>query len=355
MNKMNNNLIRSLFENDYAPSQRFKYDLSLAENPFGCSKIVKQSITDSLDNLNFYPDKENLSLKEKISDFYGFDLEQIYIGTGVTGVIQDFCKVFVQRGQHVLMPESTFPGPIFGATIMGGGAILTPFLENFRVNFQDLENKVNFDTSFIFLSNPNNPTGLLEDSNKIIELAKKVRCPVLVSEANIEYTSEKGLLSKTFSLPENLVVMRSFSKIYGLASMRVGFAIGSQETIERLNFSINPFRISTLSEKAACTALDDQEHVKNSIRQINIEKSFLYKELESIGFKAYMSEGNTFIAKTPQEETDAINLRNRLNKKNCSIVPCNQFRGIGEKYIRISPRSHDINSKFISILKDIYS
>lgn len=352
---MNNILIKSLFENDYAPSQRFKYDLSLAENPFSCSKIVKQSILDNLDNLNFYPDKENLNLKNKISNFYGFDLDKIYIGTGVTEVIQDFCKAFVKVGQHVLMPESTFPGPIFGATIMGGGAILSPFIEDFRVNFQDLEDKVNIDTSFIFLSNPNNPTGLLEDSRKIIKLAGKVKCPVLVSEANIEYTSEKGLLDNTLSLPDNIVVMRSFSKIYGLASMRVGFAIGSQEIIKRLNVSINPFRISTLAEKAACAALDDQEHLKSSIDQINAEKTFLYKEIKDIGFSVYQSEGNTFIAKIPESEKDAINLKSKLNKEDCSIVPCNYFKGIGERYIRISPRSHGINSKFISILKDIYN
>lgn len=352
--KMSENLVKSLFENDYAPAERFKFDLSLAENPYGCSDNVKQAIIDGFQNLYHYPDKENLFLKRKIAQFYGLNNENLYIGTGVTGIIQDLCKVFVKSGQHVLMPESTFPGPIFGATIMGGGAVLLPFRNNFRIDFQSFVKNSNQNTAFIFFCNPNNPTGILEDTHEIISVAQQVKCPVIISEANIEYTGTNGLLENIHDIPDNIVILRSFSKIYGLASLRVGFAVANKELIKKLEVSINPFRISGLSELAAVVALDDQAHVHSTKNKIDLEKEFLVRELKSIGFDADISQGNTFIAKIPAVEEDARSLNEKLHQQNCSVIPCNQFSGIGNRYIRIAPRTHDINAKFIEALNRLY-
>ena len=351
---MSENLTKSLFENDYAPSKRYAFDLSLAENPYGCSEIVRNSLTDNLTSLNNYPDKNNLQLKNKICSLYKIDVTNLYIGTGVTGIIQDFCKVFVKPGQHVLMPESSFPGPIFGATIMGGGAILVPFEKNFRFDFQSFIERVNEQTAFVYFCNPNNPTGILEDSQKILDVARKVKCPVVVSEANIEYAGTLGLLKDINNLPSNLVVLRSFSKIYGLASLRIGYGVSSKDIISRLEVSINPFRISNLAEIAASHALDDQDFVIKSMNSINNEKDFLFEKLSNMGFICTPSQGNTFIAKIPEQEIDALELNKKLNLHNCAIVPCNTFIGIGNRYIRIAPRTREINTKFLEVLNSLY-
>jgi len=344
--------VRALFDNDYAPSKRFIYDLSLSENPLGHSQeILKVLSQDNKHDFSHYPSKDAETLRQNIADFFNIKSEFIYIGAGVTGIIQDLCKIFVKPNQHILLPESTFPGPIFGATVAGGFAKLVPFKNNFRVDFESIKNNQTSKTAFIFLSNPNNPTGILEETQDIIDLSNEVTCPVLVSEANIEYTGQS--LLECDELPKNLIVMRSFSKIYGLAGLRVGYAVIGSDNILSIKKSMNPFRISQLSETICVEALKDRSHIKKSRHYLYNEKKKIFDSLNEIGFSCIPSEGSTFVTQIPASSKNANHLNEELNKVGCAIVPCTNFRGIGKKYIRISPRTHEINETFLKKLKKI--
>ncbi len=351
MNSVKLKEIIAFFDSDYAPSNRYKYDLSLSENPFGHSESIVQSFEDFKEGLSHYPDKNNLKLKHAIAGIKNISEDSIYIGTGVTGIIQDLCKLYIKEGQHILLPESTFPGPIFGASIMGGHAKLVPFKSNFKVDFDAIKEYYNSNTSFVFLSNPNNPTGILERPIDIIDLANSISCPVIVSEANIEYTGES--LLDFPDLPKNLIIMRSFSKVYGLASLRVGYAVAHEEIIKKVEKIMYPFRITHTSETLCLKALMDQNHVSRSIELFYEQKDFLIEELKNLGFKCIPSEGSTFIAKIPSSYSTASLLNKKLNELDCAIVPCCNFQGIGSQYVRIAPRIHETNVNFIKVLSSI--
>lgn len=344
---------KPLFDRDYPPDKHYKIDLSLSENPLGCSPLVLALLQseEARDTIQHYPDRSCSFLRKSLSGCLGIQKEAFYIADGASGTLQDIVKLFISPGKHILMPDSTFPAPAFGATALGGYARTVPLRTDFHVDFDAIRESVDDDTGLIFVCNPNNPTGILEAREDIISLANAVPFPVVVSEANIEFPNAGSLLDIK-ERPGNLMVVRSFSKAYGLAGLRVGYAVCSVGWVEKLRKYNHIFKVGALSERLAGEALKDQEHVRKSVDFVREQRSFLMREVENLGFQTIPSQSNTFVARLPRHVEGEPFLHD-LQNRNCAVVSCGSFLSLGPSFIRISPRSSRINEEFLRIVEDI--
>ena len=348
--EMDCQIIRADFSADYVPLHKQRIDLSNAENPLGSSGIIAAAIKDSLGQIAHYPERDHGNLIGALSQHHGLPLESFFIGNGATGCIQNIVMTFVGNGGHVLLPELSFPLPIFAATVMGGGARKVPMTEDFRINFDVLLQSINKHTRLVFLCNPNNPTGIYEEPEDILEFAKKVRVPVLVSEANIEYAGT-SLLEAFAMWPDNLIVVRSFSKVHGLAGLRVGYGIAAPKMVHEIMKFQLPFGVSHLSQAAAIAALRDVEHVRRSVLTMRGENKFLCKQLEVLGFEVLSTDSNIFLAKLPDHVPDDLVFVASLERQGITVLSGTAFSSSLRGWIRVSPRTRQINTSFIAGIK----
>lgn len=340
---------RLLFECDYSPEQIYKYDLCLSENPLSCSPSVIEALKHSLNDIYHYPDKNYNELTFEISNQKSISNKSIHIGAGVTEIIQNLVKILFTANSNIIMPEATFPGPAFGATSMGGYARRIGMNADLSINFHGLLSSINSDTKAVFVCNPNNPTGILEDPEEIISFAKHINVPLLVSEANIEYAGEESSLLN-YDLPPNIIVLRSFSKAHGLASMRIGYAVCNLDIIKKLDTHIHPYRTSRLAEVAALAAIKDTEHIKRSALYMSTEIEHLRSGLEKLGYPCTPSKSNNIIASTALLWGTSTQLVQELRKKDCSALDCSGFGRLSGQYIRLSPRDRNTNNMFLSFM-----
>jgi histidinol-phosphate aminotransferase len=344
-------IIKKLFDSGYSPPKRYEIDLSISENPLGCSTAVKEAVIKQFEVVNRYPDKKGVALSRAIADKNNISQENIILGVGANGIIQDFVKAFIKPGDNIVMPDLSFPEPAFGASALGGYAKHVSVTKDFRIDFEGMLSAVDNKTRLIFLCNPNNPTGLYEEPETIINFASRVKCPVIISEANIEYAG-KSLLDYN-DLPDNLVIVRSFSKIYGLAGFRIGYAICSTEYIKLINLYRSPFEVNALAQVAAVAALRDQIHVSCSVKYILKQNELLKNELKLLGFEIVPSNCSYFMAKIPKVFLSSTDFINRLREVNCNVVDCAIFPSLNQKYVRIAPQLENENRQFIAILKTL--
>lgn len=308
------------------------------------SEAIKEAI-------QHYPDRHNSFLKSALSDFLKVPEEALYIADGASGTLQDIVKIFISPGKHILMADSTFPAPAFGATALGGYARMIPLRADFHIDLKGLRESIDENTGLIFICNPNNPTGILETQEDILSLADSTSLPVVVSEANIEFCNASSLLDVR-DRPENLIIVRSFSKAYGLAGLRIGYAVCPPGWADRLHQYNHIFKVSALSERLACEALEDQAHVKKSIEFVREQLLDLMVEVEKLGFQTIPSQSNTFVARLP-DTIQPDSFIKGLQQRDCAVVSCHSFLSLGPSFIRISPRSADINKAFLEIVKDV--
>ena len=345
-------IVRSLFDEDYSPIKKAAVDLSNSENPLGCSIAVTQAIASGFSLISKYPEKFYPDLIDSLSHFHNIPTGRFVVGVGANGILQACVKSFVGRNNTVVMPSFSFMTPAYGATAMGGGAILAPMKNNLSIDLDALLDSIRANTRLIFLCNPNNPTGQYTSAKDLLEFAKRTELPVLVSEANVEYAGE-SLLEHYPDWPSNLIVARSFSKAYGLAGLRVGYGVCNANVARLLNSHNSPFTVTTLSQIAAIAALKDQDHLRKSVSFMTQERLFLEGEIRKLGLDIVPSQANIFLIKLPSSAGRATKVAAKLYELGCSVVDCSAYGKTGQQYIRVSPRKRDVNSLFLEKFRNI--
>ncbi len=344
-------LVQADFNSDYAPTKKQPLDFSNSENPWGHADSVNVELFRCFDRLSHYPKREYEALLTALTEEHQLPKQNFFVGNGAAGCIESAVISFTGKGNQVILPELSFPLPIFTATTMGGCGARAAVFDNLRINFDALLKSVNGTTSLIFICNPNNPTGLYEDPDTIISFAKKVTVPVLVSEAAIEYAGS-SLLESWNGCPENLVVVRSFSKVHGLAGLRVGYGIARPKLVERIKRLQLPFAISCLSETAAIAALKDKEHVHRSVGLMGMEREFISHQLEQLGFSLVKSDSNMLLARLPYDIDNMDDFISYLEKTGITILNGTAFSPILEGFVRISPRKRALNMVLIEAIRN---
>ena len=243
--------------------------LSANESALGMSPSVAKIISNQKLNLERYPDGKSELLRKEISKKYKCNFEKIICGAGSDEVIQMICQLFLKPKDQVVVPQYSFLMYRIYANIVGAKVVFAKEI-NFKVSITEIIKKVTKNTKIVFLANPNNPTGTYLTKKEIIELRKKLnkRILLVIDDAYAEYMKNEDYKSglELFKNMDNVFILRTFSKIFGLASLRVGWGHGSKKIINALNIIKPPFNVSHIAQLAATEALKDKKFIDQSIK-----------------------------------------------------------------------------------------
>ena len=212
--------------------------LSANESALGMSSKVLKVLKNKNYKISKYPDSKAIDLRKSISSKFKCDFNKIICGSGSDEIIQMICQLFLKSGDEVIVPQYSFLMYRIYASIVGAKVVFSKE-KKFRVSVENIIKKVNKKTKIVFIANPNNPTGTYLEKKELINLRKKLNKKILlvVDDAYDEYMKDKKYSSglKIFKNFKNVFILRTFSKIYGLASLRIGWGYGSKEIINALN------------------------------------------------------------------------------------------------------------------------
>jgi len=269
--------------------------LASNESPYPPFPQAMEAMKGVLSELNRYPDAGCAVLRRKLADFLQVPEKNIMVGNGSNELEQLLAMAVLNPGDEVIMADITFLLYTTVTKLMGGVCRKVP-LRDFRHDLKAMLAQINERTKMVFICNPNNPTGTIVYEEEVEEFLEKVPSHVLVvfDEAYSEFVEDarypQGL--KYFRQGKNVVILRSFSKMYSMAGCRIGYGVSSLEVVEAVNKVRVPFAVNTLAQAAAVASLDCQDEVARR-KKLNSEgKQYLYQELRQLGVKYIPTEAN---------------------------------------------------------------
>jgi len=334
-------------------------DFSVPINPMGTPKKALQSIRQHLNLMKNYPDPEHEWLIETLSNYAEVKPNNIIVGSGSTELIYLFVEVFLGRKLGAVIPVPTF-NEYKKATMKVDGRPLflkCDSVENFNIDLEELEKAISKKTRIIFLCNPNSPTGRLyekDDVLRIVRLAAEKNVLVFLDEDYVEFVDD----AKRYSMAEyvthynNLFVLRSLTKFFGLAGLRIGFGIASPDILNSLKRAKMPWTVNSLAMFAAKEAVQDDDFIKRSRLLISRGKKQMQKTFQELPWlKVYPSETNFFLVEITKGSLTSTQLKERLEKKGLLIRDCSDFDGLNNSFFRVSVNKPKKNKKLIEHLK----
>ncbi|MCQ4085787.1 histidinol-phosphate transaminase [Saccharibacillus sp. JS10] len=327
-------------QKEYGLSEVVK--LASNENPYGFSPRVKAAIEEELTKFNLYPDGGAVELTAAVAEHLSVNPDQILFGCGSDEVIALITRAFLSEGDENIMADATFSVYKSNADIEKATSIEIPLQEG-KHDLDAMLAAVTDRTKIIWVCNPNNPTGTIVSENELRSFLDQVPSSVMVvlDEAYFEYVTDAEYPDGTKLLSDyaNVVVLRTFSKIYGLAALRIGYGVGQASVIRSINQVREPFNTTRIAQAAAKAALADQDFVK-SCRDKNAEGlTFLKSELERLGLSYFPANGNFIMIDTKQS---AVALFQRMLQK--GVIARAGFK-IYPNHLRVtvgSPRENEI-------------
>jgi len=320
--------------------------LASNENPLGPSPFAIKAVRSGLKELNRYPDGSCYYLRDVLSKKLRISTDNLIFGNGSNEIIELAVRTFISPGDEAIMAYPSFVVYSMIVQAAQGKNIIVP-LKDWRHDLDAMASKITDRTRLIFIANPNNPTGTINTKAEMDRFMKKVPEGVLVivDEAYYEYLESKEYADslKYLKADRDILVLRTFSKIYGLAGLRIGYGIAKATLIDEMNKVRQPFNVNSLAQAAAIEALKDENHL-SKVKQLNIRgKKFLYKELKKMGISFVPSEAN-FIYIMFNEEV-AGKTYEKMLKQGVIVRP------MGPKAIRITTGLQGENTKLIKALE----
>ena len=329
------------------------YKLASNENPLGSSPKAVSAIKKSAESMYLYPDDSFYSLKKKISSRFNVNDNQILFGNGSVEIMLQLAIAFVNPGETIIAPKHTFIMYKVVGNIIGASVLEPKIHEDGYVDLDKILEVMPDDTKIIFIANPNNPTGNIIPPEKIKSFMSKVTKDVIIvfDEAYYEYASFYTDFPDTMDYireGRNVVILRTFSKIYGLAGLRIGYGFTVPEIYEAVQKVRLPFNLNRMAQIAAIAALDDVEHVEKSLKITKDGIEYLTSEFDKLGLK-YVPTYTNFIMVKFGDKTKMVH--ETLLKNGVVVRPLDPY-GIYD-YLRISIGTMKENQKLIKILKEI--
>lgn len=329
--------------------------LASNENPLGPSPLAIKAINETMhtqegsSSLNRYPDGSGYYLKQALAEKVGVSEDELILGNGSNELIDIVVRTFLQPEDEAVMARPSFVVYPMSVQAQGGRAVQVS-LEDYRHNLDAMADEVTSRTKLFFIANPNNPTGTINTREEFNRLMKKLPEGILViaDEAYYEYVTNPEYAESTryFREGRDILILRTFSKIYGLAGLRVGYGIARKDIITEMNKLRPPFNTSSVAQIAAKQALKDDEFVRSS-REINEQgKVFLYNELDKLGCTFVPTEANFIYMPLDQ---DANMVYQSLLKKGVIVRP------VGSTELRVTIGTPEENRRFVDALKQIRS
>jgi threonine-phosphate decarboxylase len=342
-------------ESGYKPREIL--DFSSSVNPLGPSRKALDAAQEAFAEVAAYPDSNSNALRQVIAGhFSGISKDNIVVGNGSTELMYLFAEAFLKRGEKALMAAPTF-GEYEGAVRKTGESVKFVRMDK---SFQIEEEAFKRDMAgckLVFLCNPNNPTSKLIPKDtlcSIIEAALAQDILVFLDEDFLEFVDEEksfSMIPKSGKYP-NLFVLRSFTKIFGLTGLRVGYGITNREIADVLLCAKIPWNVNCLAQAAAAAAIEDEEHLRVTRELIKKEKAWLQTELAAIkSFSFSPPDANFFFIDIEKTGLTANALKHRMLKQGILIRDCSSFVGLNEFYIRVAVKTHGENVRLIEAFK----
>ncbi|MFW6253152.1 MAG: histidinol-phosphate transaminase [bacterium] len=282
--------------------------LSSNENPFGPSPRVVEALGSLASRVHVYPDPGANELRSLLATRHSIRPEQIIVGNGSDEIMQIIAGTFLNSGETTLSSEHTF-SQYKSVTQLFGGLYRETDMTDGRFDARALADAARNDAPrIIWLCNPNNPTGTIlshEDVRRVLA-ASSSETVVVLDEAYADYADSPDFPDSRALIDEypNLVVLRTFSKLFALAALRVGYGFGHEDLIRRLYTIKQPFNVNTAAQTAACAALGDTEHIRSSIQRNAEGRERMYTAFDRLGLAYYRSHGNFVAVHTPAPAVD---------------------------------------------------
>ena len=329
--------------------------LASNENPMGCSPRVTLAVTEQLGQLSRYPDGNGYYLKQALADFNDVNANQITLGNGSDDLLDILARSFVGADDAIVYSQYAFVVYPMLAKMQGATGIEVPaqrFGHNLKAMSQAVQDNPN--TKIVFIANPNNPTGTQLEQKELRQFVASVPSSVLVvlDEAYIEYSPEsnnRALLNEF----DNVIIVRTFSKAYGLAGLRVGYALSSVAVANLLNRIRQPFNVSRVGLAAAAAALADQDFIEKT-RLINDEQMrWLEKQFDALGLGFVKSHANFIMVEVQVEMEDitAASIHQALLEQGVIVRPLDAY-GL-PNWLRITVGVAEDNLRLIDTLRSI--
>ncbi|QGP92400.1 Histidinol-phosphate aminotransferase [Neomoorella glycerini] len=326
--------------------------LASNENPLGPSPDAVQALREASERVYLYPDGNCYYLKNALAEKLGVSPENIIVGNGTDEILKMLAEAYVNPGDEIVVADPTFSEYEFAAQVMAGRAIKVP-CRSFRHDLKAMAASLTPRTRLVFVCNPNNPTGTIVGQVTLDSFLKEVPPSVLVvlDEAYADYVTAEHYPDSLAYIRRgraNVIVLRTFSKIYGLAGLRVGYGVAVPEIIRNLNRVREPFNVNLLAQAAAIAALKDEAHLKKS-REVNTEgKQYLYEQFTALGLQYVPTEAN-FIFVDIQRDSRAV--FQELLKRGV-IVRTGDIFGY-DTYLRVTIGTRRQNERFIQDLREV--
>lgn len=323
--------------------------LASNENPLGPSPKALAAMRSALDSLHLYPDGNAFYLKRKLAEKLAVKPEQIAFGNGSNEIIEFVGHAFMRPGVDVLVSDYCFAIYPIMARMFGANVVSVPAI-NLGHNIPAMLEAITPQTRVMFVANPNNPTGTLAPKKEIEKLVAEVPDSVLLvmDEAYIDFLDDSAdLLPLVRSLEKpNLLLMRTFSKIYGLAGLRLGYGVGHPELIAALEKVRQPFNINALIQAGAIAALDDEEHLSNTRRNNGAGLQYFTEQLRSLQLESIPSAANFILVKVG----DGQKVFEAMQRVGVITRPMGGYKL--PEWIRISIGTPEENRRCLSALKE---
>ena len=331
-----------------------KIKLSANESALGPSPKAKKEYINVSKSFARYPDSDGSHLRETLGNKFKLDKNRIILGAGSDQIFELICKAYLKKGDEVIVPKFSFI--IYRIySRMNGAKVIYSKEDNFKVSVQDILKKVTRKTEIVFIANPNNPTGTYVSKKDLLFLRKKLRSNILlvVDDAYFEYVKQKDYSSalKLFSKFKNVVMTRTFSKIYGLAGLRVGWGYASKEIIDVLNKIKPPFNINSAALFAASAAVKDTAWLNKEIKHVNNWNKKMFNEFKNMKIETNKSYSNFLLVNFDKVKINSSKVFKLLAKAGILVRKMDVY-GI-KNSLRITIGKSEENRKLILKMKKI--
>ena len=329
--------------------------LSANESALGPSPKAIQAFEDDKNNISKYPESDSESLREVLSKKFNIDPKRIICGSGSDQIFDFTCRLFLKPEDEVIVTEFGFIMHRIYASLHNAKVILAKE-KNFKASVEEILKKVTNKTKIVFIANPNNPTGTYISKNEMLNLRKKLRSDILlvVDDAYFEFLNLNDFKSglDLFKDSNNVLVTRTFSKIYGLAGLRLGWGYSSKEIIDAMYQTKPPFNVNRAALAAGIAAIRDDQWIKKAIEHNTLWSNKIFSVLKEYKIQSNEPSANFFLMNFSEIKINSDNVFEKLANKRLILRKMTQYKMPSS--LRITIGNAEVNKLFIKSLGSIF-
>ena len=323
--------------------------LASNENSLGPSPRAINAMCAAAAGAHIYPDGASFTLRSKLADMFGVAFDQTVVGSGSSEIIELLCHACLNEKAELIAAKHSFSMYPIMCKLFGAKYVEVDNKADWSHDLMGMLKAITPDTRLIFITNPTNPVGTMVYQEEIDAFMEKVPGHVIVAfdEAYIDFADEKPDTLKYVKQGKNVILLRTFSKAYGLAGLRAGYGITTPEIADLLNKARTPFNMNLMAQAATVAALEDKEHISASVKMVNDGKKQFYAAFDSWGIPYIPSHGNFILVKTGKG-------REVFNACLSKGVILRHMDGYGlPEYIRITVGNQTENTRCLEVLKEV--